>query len=287
LYNKDDAILNPLYYDIEKNNFFRIEGHIGKDHSTVLKDLLDKRQTFNLPFDLVAVSADLLNTNVAKLPECNILDLETDYKLIITDFICRIQQPFCYMTKIPMVKLDPPTLSNTFNQESVSQFSSFKKDITLKTLKTIEIRQKKYVKGNFMNKYCPPLPDTVGKYYFKYSEIQDVISSITPEKINTVVVELQPSGSQLPARRWGDRRVGEGIWGRMFSNGHAFPGVASISCPSFFLSGNRRRYNNSQASGPRQPFTGFRRNPTPVWCGVATGITKFTLNKLECFKQAA
>ncbi|MCX6250196.1 MAG: hypothetical protein NTX61_05530 [Bacteroidetes bacterium] len=180
LYNSDDAVRNPLYYDIENHNFFRIEGHIGKNHADVLKDLLEKRQTFNLPFDLVAVSAELLSTNVTKLPECNLLDLETDYKLIITDFICRLHLPFCYMTKIPMVTLDQATLTKTFTNASMNQFSSFKKEVNFKDLKTPEFRQKKHVKGGFMKKYCPPEKDTVGQYYLDNPDIQDLISSITP-----------------------------------------------------------------------------------------------------------
>jgi len=68
--------------------------------------------------------------------------------------------------------------------------------------------------------------------------------------------------------------------------------LTSITCLSFFfLSSNRRRYNNISAIGPRQLFTEFRRFFSILhqfWWGVAFGQnTKFTLNKLECFKQAA
>ena len=180
LYNTDDAIRNPLYYDIEKHNFFRIEGHIGKNHADVLKDLLDQRQTYNLPFDLVAVSADLLNANITKLPECNILDLETDYKMVITDFICRVQLPFCYLTKIPMVNFDQETLTKTFTEVSTRSLSPFKRDAGAKAFKTPEFRLKKHIQGGFMKKYCPPTKETIGQYYLDHPDIKDLIGSIEP-----------------------------------------------------------------------------------------------------------
>jgi len=41
--------------------------------------------------------------------------------------------------------------------------------------------------------------------------------------VKTLVVEFQPSGSQLPARRWGDRRGGGGRrLGVVLSNGDGF-----------------------------------------------------------------
>lgn len=90
IYNVYDAIVNqPLEYDIEQYSFFRIEGHIGLPYTGVLTTLLDQRKTFNLPFDIVAVSAELLNTG-AKIPECNILDLETDFKLLLNEFLCKL-----------------------------------------------------------------------------------------------------------------------------------------------------------------------------------------------------
>ena len=78
LYSTNTTVAQPLLYDIERFNFFRIEGHIGQNYSTVLTNILNQRLNYNLPFDVVAVSADQLQST-APLPDCNMNDLDTDY----------------------------------------------------------------------------------------------------------------------------------------------------------------------------------------------------------------
>ena len=54
----DDFVMNPLKYDLEPNNFLRIEGHIGQDYRTVLSNLTTLKRSNRLPFDVVALSSD-------------------------------------------------------------------------------------------------------------------------------------------------------------------------------------------------------------------------------------
>ncbi len=108
-YSSDVAVLNPLLYDIEKYNFFRIEGHIGINYQTVLSNLLQQQKNFNLPFDIVAISADQLPTNSGTLPQCNMQDLDTDYQLLLSEFSCKVHTPFCYITKLAY----PPQTAGT------------------------------------------------------------------------------------------------------------------------------------------------------------------------------
>jgi hypothetical protein len=110
-YNTDDAVLEPLLYDIEHTNFFRIEGHIGINYQTALSNILQQRQTYNLPFDVVAISADQLPSPTGSIPDCNIQDLDTDYKLLIAEFTCRVQTPFCYITSL---QYPPPNTGIVF-----------------------------------------------------------------------------------------------------------------------------------------------------------------------------
>lgn len=49
--------VEPLNYDLENYNFFRIEGHIGLKWRDVLTDLLEKIALYRLPFDVVALNA--------------------------------------------------------------------------------------------------------------------------------------------------------------------------------------------------------------------------------------
>lgn len=169
LYNNAKAAVQPLLYDIEHYNFFRIEGHIGENYGTVLNNILRQRLEYNLPFDVVAISADMLRSN-AKLPVCNMQDLETDYKLIISEFACKVHTPFCFLTKFPY----PPNTDSfkagaaggidlekfsVYRTAAIGHFSILTGNIT---------SSNSYKLGDFMRKYC--LPDdnnTVGGYYLQ------------------------------------------------------------------------------------------------------------------------
>lgn len=47
----------PLVYDLEPYNFFRIEGHIGKDYQTTLHQLTLFQSEYSLPFYILGLSA--------------------------------------------------------------------------------------------------------------------------------------------------------------------------------------------------------------------------------------
>jgi hypothetical protein len=81
-YSSDDAIINPLKYQIEKNNFFRIEGHIGKNYNDVLNKLIPQIQNFNLPFDVVAVQAGGDINNISFSPDCDFRDLNSLFAVL-------------------------------------------------------------------------------------------------------------------------------------------------------------------------------------------------------------
>src|SRR5690606_6317433 len=53
----DSAPPNALLYDIEPFNAFRIEGHVGKNYAKALAEIVAERDAYNLPFEVVALSA--------------------------------------------------------------------------------------------------------------------------------------------------------------------------------------------------------------------------------------
>ena len=55
----DEDIYTPLLYDLEPYNFLRIEGHIGKNYQHVVKNIADIRDRNRLPFEVVALNADV------------------------------------------------------------------------------------------------------------------------------------------------------------------------------------------------------------------------------------
>jgi hypothetical protein len=87
-YTTSDEVLNPLHYDLEAYNYFRIEGHIGNNYQEVLKSILDQQQNYQLPFRVIALNATELLKNRSSLSNANIewTDLELDYDLVRRDY---------------------------------------------------------------------------------------------------------------------------------------------------------------------------------------------------------
>ena len=92
-----------LSCDLEKHNFFRIEGHIGLDWRNVLEDLLNKIRKYRLPFDVVALnahpataSADVLADPL--LSRCLSNDLEMIYTAWSKELECFMQEKIKALT---------------------------------------------------------------------------------------------------------------------------------------------------------------------------------------------
>lgn len=94
-YTNIAAVQKPLLHDIEPYNFFRVEGHIGTNYKTALKEITLIKNSYNLPFKITALNAvDYLNkeVDITKF-EGRWDDLETDYDLArkrlynITEFV--------------------------------------------------------------------------------------------------------------------------------------------------------------------------------------------------------
>lgn len=89
------SVQNPLEFDIEPYNFFRIEGHLGVNYETAIEDITLIRDSHNLPFKITALNAaEFLNkeVDIANF-DGRWDDLETDYDLArkrvfnITEFV--------------------------------------------------------------------------------------------------------------------------------------------------------------------------------------------------------
>lgn len=89
-------VREPLLFDIEKYNFFRVEGHIGKQIGVALPGVINIRQEYNLPIEVIALSADYIGVILkGEEPQCVIQDLEADYRIIIAEFMCQLHDAFC------------------------------------------------------------------------------------------------------------------------------------------------------------------------------------------------
>lgn len=95
-YSASFPVTHPILFDIEPYNFFRIEGHIGKHIADALREVKQEQQENNLPFEVVALSADFIGTLVrGEQPKCVIQDLESDYRVLIAEFVCRLHDGLC------------------------------------------------------------------------------------------------------------------------------------------------------------------------------------------------
>jgi hypothetical protein len=96
-YSDKPSVKEPLLYDTEPYNFFRIEGHIGMNYKKAINDLNIIRDSYALPFKITALNAvNFINkeVDISKF-EGRWDDLETDYDLArkrvynITEFVIK------------------------------------------------------------------------------------------------------------------------------------------------------------------------------------------------------
>ncbi len=92
------TVPNALLYDIEPFNAFRIEGHVGKHYVKALSEIVAERDAYNLPFDVVALSAvDLAQIANGNEVTCKVQDLESSYTVLIAGLLCRVEQILTYV----------------------------------------------------------------------------------------------------------------------------------------------------------------------------------------------
>lgn len=129
LYATDDYVLAPLNYDLEPYNFLRVEGHIGMNYTTALKNVVGLRDKNRLPFDVVALGTDLESlkaaladlgktSTVAALVEkyadqikspCQFQDIDTLYDTLIAEITCQLCRTMLYFYQLN----EPGTTGNT------------------------------------------------------------------------------------------------------------------------------------------------------------------------------
>lgn len=96
-YTNNLSVKNPLSYDTEAYNFFRIEGHVGMNYKSAIKELNLIKDSYALPFKITALNAvNYLDKEVDILKfDGRWDDLETDYDLArkrvynITEFVIK------------------------------------------------------------------------------------------------------------------------------------------------------------------------------------------------------
>ncbi|MBK8553381.1 MAG: hypothetical protein IPL53_20885 [Ignavibacteria bacterium] len=184
-YSSSAPVVSPLEYDTERFNFFRVEGHIGKSINTAMPEVKKVQQVNNLPFDIIPLSADLFGTLLrGEDPKCIIQDLESDYRVLIAEFICKLHEVFCFYSGLTFrntVSFIGSIAGNTRSAgPSVNEIeyakilieSASKKNVNLnQTFASLLVNRfqasKTYRKGDTLSELCDPVAGTIGSSYLK------------------------------------------------------------------------------------------------------------------------
>jgi hypothetical protein len=87
--------VNPLLYDILPYDFFRIEGHIGQNYTTVLSSLTSQINTYRLPFGVIALK---LGSDASDISPSTAAfgDLTSQYDVLRSSLLCNLGAQVCY-----------------------------------------------------------------------------------------------------------------------------------------------------------------------------------------------
>ena len=97
-------VTDPLRFDLEPNNFLRIEGHLGLEVQSVLKTLLSLRKSHRLPFEVVALRTGAFDENSdvdLRGDDCRFRDLETLYDTLKAELDCFLVKQIKYFYGLP------------------------------------------------------------------------------------------------------------------------------------------------------------------------------------------
>lgn len=209
-YSSEDQVINPLNYDIERFNFFRLEGHVGKNYTQALSNVISQRNSFNLPFEVVALSTATVARYVANEDtDCIFKDLESLYQVIIAEMICRFGDVAFMLADVRYAPHFTGTVADTigtmhtaglFEREARPDLFADLSIATgispaiLEALGNLSVlKVPKYKKGDFIRSHCSIKAGTVGETYLRMVEKNFHYTKPSPDSqmnINTVYAHL-------------------------------------------------------------------------------------------------
>jgi len=100
-----DYVKNPLLYELEPYDFFRVEGHIGKDYATALAGIVKQRDQYGLTFDVLALNVRPGTGGFTAADfTCYFKDLESLYAVLVAELLCKAHHPACTIAGLPLVQ---------------------------------------------------------------------------------------------------------------------------------------------------------------------------------------
>ncbi len=127
-------ITRPLEYDLEPYNFFRIEGHLGKNVKSVMSTLLEIKTTNRLPIEVIALRTGEFDARIPvdlSREQCRFEDLEALFDALRDEFISALGKTLAsfYRRKVSREILLTDTLKasliHSYNPDAVVEPSTF------------------------------------------------------------------------------------------------------------------------------------------------------------------
>lgn len=127
-----DAVANPLHYDIERYNAFRVEGHIGMRYVDALREIQRQQQTYNLPIDVLALDAAALDDAIqGREIHCIVQDLESSYAVLIAGMLCKIRDIISYVATLRPKSTRQPSVGTNDTKKAKESLSLSQSLLTL------------------------------------------------------------------------------------------------------------------------------------------------------------
>ncbi|RDE50476.1 MAG: hypothetical protein DVS81_11100 [Candidatus Accumulibacter meliphilus] len=98
-------VRDPLSYDFEAYDFLRIEGHLGKPYLAVMRTLLQLKQTYRLPIEIIALRSgpyDEQQTVDLSAESCRFQDLEAVFDALREQVLSALAEGVRFLYAIPL-----------------------------------------------------------------------------------------------------------------------------------------------------------------------------------------
>jgi PKD repeat protein len=174
-----------LLRDLENNNFFRIEGHLGQSYTEALSSIKKQINDYRLPVKAIALSTGSVPFDLSLLEECRTKDLDAQFESSLEALYCQMKEVSCFFGSIPWpgatqqksvaggsttkesgaASLKESGMSFNVTSAKSSSFIGLRAEID--RISIVRGNQKTaFAKGEFIGSNCTLKDGTLGKVYF-------------------------------------------------------------------------------------------------------------------------
>jgi PKD repeat protein len=174
-----------LLRDLENNNFFRVEGHLGQTYTNALASIKKQINDYRLPVKAIALGTGSVPFDLSLLEECRTKDLDAQFEAALESLYCQMKEASCFFGSIPIQTAN--TRANiaggtTTKEANTASFKSGANEFDISGAKSANLTGIRgaasratlvrgaaisaFTKGEFIGSNCNLKDGTVGKIYF-------------------------------------------------------------------------------------------------------------------------